>query len=428
MRGASDYVLVSSQVVTRFTGSLGILVLLAAGTSACGGQKDDAGKKADSGEKVDKPDKPDEDTPDKPDKPADVDACAFPTTATGSPEQLAWQIFVAAMCKSPDGSAYPLVFENWTEQTCISNPSAPECGKDSDARQLHGSVLKTAGLPSGDCNAMATKTTKGLDPSLLPFIPTNLAKGAKFCEEVFANQAEIAYIREKSLTTLAGQAAALPIQFPTEAIEIKVDWLPVDALSTPEFSCDEPSDEIYTETINGDCYAMVGLHISSKLYPNWLWATFEPQFAATNPNRCNPDLYNSCSDPWGSDPATSTGEPTNRTPALEQLMRAAKLPKAFENYRLVGVQTDYVDAQTTLLGNSFVELNAEVPAQQASCITCHSYAQFDDSQTPPVENPNFGAFPKTPPTGTPVTQQPPVPPGSWQSQDFSWMLGIMPAK
>jgi hypothetical protein len=43
------------------------------------------------------------------------------------------------------------------------------------------------------------------------------------------------------------------------------------------------------------------------------------------------------------------------------------------------------------------------------------------------ENPNFGNFPNTPPIGTPGPA--PLPAqggGTWVTQDFSWMLGIMP--
>ena len=72
-----------------------------------------------------------------------------------------------------------------------------------------------------------------------------------------------------------------------------------------------------------------------------------------------------------------------------------------------------------------------MPPGQASCITCHKYAYFDGKPVSP-EN-NFGG----PPNGwaavgyacntgqkgncTPVTA------GSI-SQDFSWMLGLLPVK
>ena len=108
-------------------------------------------------------------------------------------------------------------------------------------------------------------------------------------------------------------------------------------------------------------------------------------------------------------------------------MTQANLPKALQNYRLVAAQTAYVDGNNNpiQLGNSFVEFNAQVPAHQASCITCHSYAM---TSTKAVENPNFGAFPNTPSIGTPGQAPPPAGGGTWVAQDFSWMLGIMPSK
>lgn len=363
-----------------------------------------------------------------------VDPCALPTTPASTLEETAWRLFVAATC--PTSGVHPLTFETWTEQSCLQDPASCT-GEAGTIRHLHASHLAlglaaTAGLPASECSSMTSSANA--PPSLVPFVPQNLAADPKFCEEVFASAAEVAYIEEPaaghSLLTLTQQAAYVAavqkIDFPTEAVEIKADWLPANALSSPAFDCGNPTPDLYTEVIDGNCYALVGMHISSKLYPNWLWATFEPQFTATNPNRCKPDLYSSCSDSWGSSPPTSTGEPTQLTPALAALMGEANLAAAFRNYRLVGVQTNFVDTNTTPLGNSFVEFNAQVPAQQASCITCHSYAQFDSSQTPPVENPNFGAFLGTPAVGDPVNTQPPVPPGSWQSQDFSWLLGIMP--
>jgi hypothetical protein len=142
---------------------------------------------------------------------------------------------------------------------------------------------------------------------------------------------------------------------------------------------------------------------------------------------CNADLYSSCNDPWGSNPAASTGQTTAATAALTALINLAGLPKQFLNYRLVAAQSNYLDTSNNpiQLGNSFVEFNAGVLPHQASCITCHAYAM---ASTAHQENPNFGNFPGTPPIGTPGKA--PLPAqglGTWISQDFSWMLGIMPA-
>jgi hypothetical protein len=354
-----------------------------------------------------------------------ANACAFPTAPASTLEETAWQLFVAANC--PATGSHPLTFENWTEQNCLTPGSC--AGEAATKRQLHAShlSLRLAGLPSSDCGPMTNG--QNAPASLAPFVPPNLANGATFCEEVFVDADEAAYIQQpaagQSLLSLTQQAAYVQsgatIAFPTGAIEVKADWLPAKSLSPAGFDCSNPSPDIYTEVINGDCYALVGMHISSKLFPNWLWATFEPQLTATNPNRCKPNLYNSCSDPWGSNPAASTGGPTQQTPALAALMGQANLPAAFKNYRLTGVQNNFVDSNTTPLGNSFVEFNAQVPAGQASCITCHSYARFNSSTNPPTENPNFGPFP-----GDPATGQSPAAQAPWQSQDFSWLLGILP--
>lgn len=376
-----------------------------------------------------------------PTAPPTASACSFPTAMAGSNEQTAWQIFVAANC-SVNGK---LAWETWTEQTCLEDPSTPGCAPSTaavaaPARHLHASRLerklkpvlksKAAGATPGGCSSMTT--TANAPAALKPFVPNNLAANAQFCEEVFADPTEAAFVKAPTagatLTNLTGQVAYAKsgaITFPTSAIEIKADWLPASSLKTP-FNCTtNPPEGVYVESISGACYALVGIHVSSKLLPNWLWATFEPQNTETNPNRCNPNLYNSCNDPWGSNPATSTGQKTAPTAALIELITKAGLPKQFLNYRLVAAQSSYVDGNNNPIqsGNSFVEFNAQVLPHQASCMTCHSYAMVSTSAQ---ENPNFGNFPGTPAIGTPGTAPPPNGGGSWVPQDFSWMLGIMP--
>ena len=212
-------------------------------------------------------------------------------------------------------------------------------------------------------------------------------------------------------------------------MEVKADWVPVssftesvaaDGTKSPAFDCAKPPSGLLTETIDGTCYGLAGMHISSKLYPNWAWSTFEPQFATTNPNRCNPSLYSACTDSFGSNPATSQGADTALTPAVSAMMAAAKLPAALANYRLTGAQTDYVNATVTPLGSSFVEFNAQVLPGQASCITCHNSARFDNSKTPPASGQGG-------PLGGVNVGKPPVLPSNLVPDDFSWFLNFMPA-
>jgi hypothetical protein len=111
-------------------------------------------------------------------------------------------------------------------------------------------------------------------------------------------------------------------------------------------------------------------------------------------------------------------------------MARAGLNAVFNNYRLTGAQTEFVNAQGTpiLLGNSFTEFNAFVSPGQASCITCHNYAfagnaDFGGPLPGPPPWPSTGyACNQTKPTASCL----PTPGQTWTSEDFSWMLGLMP--
>lgn len=365
-----------------------------------------------------------------------------------SEAQFAWLLFVYAL-QPANGT---LMFETWTEQ-CQLNPAMLGCPPPTTtavagkARNFHGSALlqalrqKRGGTRAAavvqngiECNSMQTTKLNGYSP------PSNLAPKAQFCEEVFVNSSERAFVENNGLKTLTGQQAygaghGGAVTFPWDAIEVKADWVPATSFSTPTFSC--PDKNLYTETINGTCYALVGLHISSKVKPDWVWATFEPASSITNPNRCDPKLYNTCFDPWGTTSKVpyGKGKTVSQSQPLQQLMMDFKLNPAFNNYYLTGVQTQFVDpkGKPIPLGSSFVEFNAGVFPGQASCITCHRYAYFDGKKPPPQQpEDNFGGAPNGwAPVGyacntkNPKGNCTPVVPKS-TSQDFSWMLGLMP--
>jgi hypothetical protein len=373
-------------------------------------------------------------------------AAPEPSSAQSGPptfvEEFVWRLFLQAVAPT-NGS---LAFETWTEQ-CQLNPSLVGCPPSTAGRTrtLHASALllsmrKKRGLAAAvqkgiECNAMQTTPLNGYPP------PANLTKVAQFCEEVFVNNSERDFIGQNGLKTLSGQQAYGKghngaIDFPWDAIEIKADWVPTSSFTNP-FSCPDTTNKLYTETINGTCYALVGLHISSKAAPDWVWATFEPASPITNPNRCDPKLYNACFDPWGttSKAPYGKGQVVPQSPQLKQLMATAKINPAFNNYYLTGAQTLFVDSngKPTQLGSSFTEFNAGVPPGQASCITCHKYAYFD-GKNPGAGSPedNFGGPPGPgwPAIGFACNKNQkgnctPVTPDS-TSQDFSWILGLMP--
>lgn len=337
--------------------------------------------------------------------------CAIPTRPAATPAQTAWQLFVAANCPAAGGQ---LAWETWVEQLDLY-PASGTAGAAAPHKRLHGSPLqratqmKLAGAPqlapSTECNPMSAP-------------PSNVVQGATVCEEVHVNGPAANYVTQNGYQIRSGQTQAAQkranIQFPASAVEVKVDWIPASDFAQP-FSCSSPPQGVHVETIDGTCYAMAGMHISSKLLPNWLWATFEPQNLQTNPNRCI--TFGACRDPWGSVPATSSGGPsgnTAQTAALKALMTQAKLAPELFNYRLDGVQTVFGTAQNpTLLGNSIIEgENVGMKPGTASCITCHSVSSIKTDGTDGIGQ-----------IQDQIGPQYTVPPG-WIARDFAWSMAL----
>jgi len=227
------------------------------------------------------------------------------------------------------------------------------------------------------------------------------------------------FVTRNNYQVRTGQTAAAQkgtdIQFTAPSIEVKVDWIPGTDFK-PAFTCANPPTGVHVEEIEGTCYAMAGMHISSKLTKNWIWATFEPQSMLTNPLRCI--TFGNCNDPWGSNPATSSGGAagfTQLTPALQSLMTQASLAPEFLNYRLDGVQTDFTTANgaPTLLGNSVIEgENVGMKKNTASCITCHSESAIQKTGTDNIRN-----------ISAKVGPQFKVPAG-WIARDFVWSMAL----
>ena len=167
------------------------------------------------------------------------------------------------------------------------------------------------------------------------------------------------------------------------------------------------------ELIGKYCYALAGMHLISKLSPNWVWATFEPQNMTTNPQRC---VVLGCNDPWGSSPAYTQGGAsgnTQQTSDLTALMKAANLAPEWYNYRLDAVQTDFDEPR--LLGNSIIEgENVGMQLTQASCISCHAVSS--------VRKDGFEGINLL--TTNPVGFPQPLPSNAWIRRDFVWSLGL----
>jgi hypothetical protein len=345
-------------------------------------------------------------------------ACTFPTAPYSTPEETAWRLFVAANCP---GNGTKVVWEDWIEQLQMYPATGgPAVAARQTSKRLHGSPLAKAFearapgprillAPDTECNRM-----RGAPPNVLP--------NATICEEARLNPDAAAFLTAKAYEHRPAQTAAAQngtdIEFPKPAIEVKVDWIPATDFAAP-FTCSNPPTGVRVEMIDGVCYAMAGMHISSKLLNNWLWATFEPQSMLTNPLRCI--TFGACNDPWGSNPATSNGGAggfTQASSALQSLMTDAKLAPEFLNYRLDGVQIDFTaGGAPTFLGNSVIEgENVGMTKDTASCITCHSVSSIKNDGTDGINT--LGNMPDPP-----VGPQFKVPTG-WVARDFVWSMGF----
>jgi hypothetical protein len=287
-------------------------------------------------------------------------------SAMNAPDQFAWETFMQV--NAPAGGTNAL-FETWASDTDTFNmtpnfPTAPT------PLVLHAPVVATAG-----------RQALQRAGHLLPALPPGILQGVS--EEARRNQAAFEFIKSHNLNKVSGLRTAFgtTISFPTDAIEVKGNWIPI--ASVPAWSnnrvsvADAPKFFHINSAKDGSKYALVALHVITKQVPNWTWATFESEF---NPARC--DIIG-CNDTFGAPkpvPSNKTfgqGYPACvATPALAALFAKANLEAAFTHYCLKGSQTDFTDNSglDVRLGNSVTE---DGFVDQSSCMTCHGRAAFD---------------------------------------------------
>jgi hypothetical protein len=295
---------------------------------------------------------------------------AVDNAAANAPDETAWRLFVQAVTSAGGGN---VVFETWASDTDTfrQTPQFPSAPTPVTPR---APVVPAAGRQS-------IQDAGGL----LPQIPPNPDLG----EESRRNRPAFDFIVHNKLFLVSGLKAAFgtTISFPVDAIEVKANWMPVEAI--PAFTnnrvtlADVPRVYHVNQGSDGKRYAMVSAHVISKLVPNWTWATFEH---ALNPARC--DLLG-CIDRFGAQTAVvapnaqaNRGYPAcDKTAALTTLMTSAHLDPVFTNYCLKGSQTDFTDntGLAVRLGNSVTE---DGFVNRSSCMTCHGRAAFDRNGKP----------------------------------------------
>jgi hypothetical protein len=304
-----------------------------------------------------------------------------------NPDMLAWQTFVQVVAPAGNPQNTNVEFETWASDQDIysANPQWPGTGA---TKALTISALGNSHLRPRLPQVIAPgQCVQGYDKTV--------AKQAGFpadgCigEEVRRNWASFQYIVANNLYSHAGLAQRYQngpkVDFPADAIELKADWARVqDVVKWLNLTEQQVEQRYYTNTATDGTtttkYALLSFHFSTKLLHNWFWTDFENE---NNPGRCD-DI--GCHDSFGAVKANvqprvpvwkSYGSCAKTNAALTMFSNAG-ISSVWQHYCLKGTQTTSF-TEPLRLGNSVIEaINASVPINKSSCISCHAYASFDN--------------------------------------------------
>jgi hypothetical protein len=252
-----------------------------------------------------------------------------------APDCAAWSIF-AEISQSANNGTRDLQWESWiSADRVFADPKRPPSwpGQAHSEKRLARSLELEMFAPPGD-NPLAN--------------------------EVRMNRVAFDFIVGRGLWNNQGLAEAFkgpPIDFPVESIEIKARWVDINEGQKPDYHWQYVQGDDHQPRLMG----LDALHMTSRVLPNWLWATWKHK--------------------WASDRTRDHfGFPRGDTMSsgLKEMFARNNVPKEVGNYRLIGTQVEFSkpDGTPTLLGNSKIEFGFE---EESSCITCHALARFDSS-------------------------------------------------
>ncbi|VTR97893.1 Uncharacterized protein OS=Rhizobium leguminosarum bv. trifolii WSM2012 GN=Rleg10DRAFT_0054 PE=4 SV=1 [Gemmata massiliana] len=351
-------------------------------------------------------------------------------TAVNDPDKFAWDLFLEI--NRPVGAEPRAVrWDEWGDQAVMyTDPNAPPVWPGAKkARNLRPSRQhELRRLQSAPLFAA---------PGPAPSVPDR----GPDSEEVRMNRAGFDYVVQNGLWYQQGviKQARAPggIKFPTGAISIKALWKVITEADKPRYHWDEYQPPPVPNQPNQPPKQIIGLialHVTSKVLPNWHWATFEqednPAFADLIGAH---DSYGMIPADVKPNPQPDKGYKTALKPELLARMKAAGLDPAWGHYRLKGAQIDFTDAtgRPTILGNSITE---DGFVATSSCVTCHARAtamfQSGGGGRPafthlPVFNPagqSDNGTPKPEWFWGPGTPAPPI----FYQVDFLWELSFAP--
>ncbi|MDY3553995.1 hypothetical protein R5W24_003109 [Gemmata sp. JC717] len=338
--------------------------------------------------------------------------------AANDPDKFAWDLFLE-ICRPAGAGTRDVRWEMWAEEDNIfADPNTePRWPGQKPQRQLRPSrqhELRKLQMP----NLKA-----------LPDLPGDRAPGG---EEVRINRHAFDYVVKNGLWYQQGviKTAQAPtgIKFPTDSLAIKALWKVITPAEKPRYHWDEYTDPKTKKPVT---VGLIALHVTSKVLPNWHWATFEQED--------NPAFADEIGahDSYGMIPAVvkpnaepNKGYKTALKPVLLERMKKDGLSPEWTHYRLKGAQIDFTDStgRPTILGNSITEAGF---VATSSCVTCHARASAMLGGGNPPQWTTLSVFrPDGQSDNGPVNPNwfwaPGSPTPKFYQVDFLWELGFRP--
>jgi len=296
-----------------------------------------------------------------------------PIAAANDSDRYAWRLFVALnwpadpASGAPDssrtlGADSPVVWQTWQNAKAIFLPDGRDPGPWSGGR--NADVIHAAERFDGLPLKPDIPTRHIVDGVMTPL--TDPIAAASHLNERRVNRVSFTYIRDQQLYNLDGQLKHYrdrePIVFPTGARQVKAQWRPIDASQKSRYF----SIEITLADGSRRLYGLTALHLVTKDLPAWFWATFEHVDNASRPGAAS--WHVDFENPPGDGAGHSGFGPIPQDLGLQGTV--------WENYRLGGTMTSYLDSQgrPAVLGNS--QLESGVQPDTVSCITCHARASI----------------------------------------------------
>ncbi|MBR1032816.1 hypothetical protein [Bradyrhizobium liaoningense] len=296
-------------------------------------------------------------------------------------DRYAWKVFVAlnwpanvagkqADSAKPFGTPGSVVWETWRNvrpdapDTVFRRDGAdpgPWLGGGGPGPVVAREEREFVRAPVKKMTGFALRPRGPLSAGISPQFDEPVADGGN---EVRLNETAYTFIKEKELFNIEGQIKKVNegieiLKFPPNTKEIKATWRRL----TNEA---DKNRYHWTEVARGngskEVWGLTALHISTKVLPNWLWMTFE-------------HIDNKQGGAWELKSVDRFACPTAPYDCEQAPSGIGRQGTKWENYRLRGTQTDFVDTKgvATKLANS----KLEAIQARSSCITCHALATID---------------------------------------------------